>query len=67
MMNKIKLGRTMNGLKMRSLMTEDNYCIVAPRALSKQFESPSFPEILHPTETKVMEDAFPLLIKTQEI
>lgn len=46
-------------------MTEDNYCIVAP--LSKQFERPSLPEILYPTETKVMKDASPVLIKTQEI
>lgn len=37
-------------------MTEDNYCTVAP--LSKQFERPSLPEILHPTETKVMKRCF---------
>lgn len=47
--------------------SEDNDCIVAPRALSKQFERPSFLEILHPTETKAMKDASPLLIKNQEI
>lgn len=48
-------------------MSEDNYCIVASRALRKQFERPSLPETLHPTETKVMKDASPLLIKTQEV